>query len=133
MGGPNCKFLSEIVGVATFYNSHSCGQNQTRTKQNNSKKDISRKLEVKISWSKVNRNTIIFKLTISMENLLLRNEECAKQVTKFFTVAKFQGTNMLNKKIFNQRTYNIFLKLLDSRYLSKVRYHIHIYWRNPNP
>lgn len=20
MGGPNCKFLSEIVGVATFYN-----------------------------------------------------------------------------------------------------------------
>lgn len=89
-----------------FYNSHSCGQNQTRTKQNNSKKDISRKLEVKISWSKVNRNTIIFKLTISMENLLLRNEECAEQVTKFFTVAKFQGINMLNKKIFNQRTYS---------------------------
>ena len=49
MGGPNCKFLSEIVEVAMFYNSHSCGQNQIRTKQNNSKKDISRKLEVKIS------------------------------------------------------------------------------------
>lgn len=49
MGGPNCKFLSEIVGVATFYNSYSCGQKQIITKQSNSKKDISRKLKVKIS------------------------------------------------------------------------------------